>query len=150
MRRAAFFDRDGTINIDKGYVYKIEDFDFVEGMPEIIRKHNEAGEPVIVVTNQSGIARGYYTENQMACLHKEINRMLGEHYGAHIDAFYHCPHLPEITGVCNCRKPEPGLFLKAADEWGIDLSSSVSYGDSKRDEEASKSAGIKEFVYVGH
>lgn len=147
-KRAAFFDRDGTINVDKGYVYRTEDLEFVRGVPELIRVFNEKGYLVIVVTNQSGIARGMYSVEQMHHFHDMMNSRLREKFGAHIDAFYYCPHLPEITGACKCRKPEPGLFLRAAEENNIDLSTSVSFGDSGRDEIASKRAGVNQFYYI--
>lgn len=148
MRRAAFFDRDGTINVDTGYLYRPEDLVFVPGTPELIRKHNLQNDLVIVITNQSGIARGYYTQEDMQHLHEVMNQRLHDEYSAHIDAFYFCPHLPEITGPCACRKPAPGLFERAINDFDIDPVHSVSYGDSKRDEEASRAAGISEFIYV--
>ena len=148
MRRAAFFDRDGTINKDIGYLYRIEDLQFIKGVPELIRSYNEKEYLVIVITNQSGIARGYYTVHQMNELHRDMNRKLEADYGAHIDAFYFCPHLPAISGECNCRKPKPGLFLQAIKDWNIDVKKSVSYGDSYRDEEASRLAGINNYKYI--
>ena len=149
MNKAAFFDRDGTINVDTGYLYEPEKLVFVPGVPELIRRCNEEGYLVIVVTNQSGIARGLFTESQMRALHEVINRRLKSEYGAQIDAFYFCPHLPEITGECDCRKPKPGLFLRAMRDFDIDPAQSVSFGDSERDEEATRAAGIPKFVYVG-
>ena len=95
MNKAAFFDRDGTINIDKGYVHRIEDFEFIKGMPEFIKKYNDEGYKVIVVTNQAGIARGYYTQKEVDILHNYINEELAK-IGAHIDAFYICPHHPDL------------------------------------------------------
>ena len=148
MNRAAFFDRDGTINVDTGYLHEAEKLVFVTGMPELIRRCNEAGYLVIVITNQSGIAREMFTEAQMHRLHETMNRRLREEYGAHIDAFYVCPHLPEITGACDCRKPKPGLFLQAIKDYDIDPKQSLSFGDSLRDEEASRAAGIPHFQYV--
>lgn len=148
MKRAAFFDRDGTINVDVGYLYKPEELAFVKGTPELIRSYNEKGYLIIVVTNQSGIARGMYTVEDMKKLHKIISKRLEDEYRAHIDAFYYCPHLAEITGRCHCRKPEPGLFLKAIEDYNIDPEHSVSFGDSERDEEASQRAGITEFHYI--
>lgn len=148
MRKAAFFDRDGTINVDIGYLHDPENLIFVPGIPEQIRKHNQAKEPVIVITNQSGIARGYYSEQDMHKLHEVMNQRLEKEFQAHVDAFYYCPHLPEISGACDCRKPKCGLFLQAIKDFDIDPEISVSYGDSKRDEQASKAAGIKEFHYV--
>ena len=148
MRKAAFFDRDGTINIDTGYLYEPEKLEFVKGIPELIKEFNQKGYLVIVITNQSGIARGIFSVQQMERLHEVVNTRLQKEYGAHIDAFYFCPHLPEITGECECRKPKPGLFFRAFKEFGIDPARSVSYGDSKRDELASKAAGITKFIYV--
>lgn len=148
MKKAAFFDRDGTINEDIGYLYKIKDLKIREGIPGLIKLYNELGWLVIVVTNQSGIARGYYSKEQMESLNREINHQLKKIAKAHIDAFYYCPHLPCITGECNCRKPKPGLFLKAAREWDINLSESVSYGDSIRDKAASLAAGIHKYFYI--
>lgn len=150
LKKAVFFDRDGTINEDVGYLHKAEELRFIKGTPEIIRSYNEKGYLVIVITNQSGIARGMYTINDMETLHQVMNDRLQKEYGAHIDAFYYCPHLEEITGECDCRKPKPGLFLKAIKEYNIDPGQSVSYGDSLRDEEASRLAGITEFYYLGN
>jgi D-glycero-D-manno-heptose 1,7-bisphosphate phosphatase len=148
MNRAAFFDRDGTINEDVGYLSDPADLRFIKGVPELIRKHNEAGDLVIVVTNQSGIARGMYTEADMHELHHVLNERLEGEYGAHVDAFYFCPHHPDYSGACDCRKPEPGLFLRAMSDFGIDPALSVSYGDSERDMVASKAAGICEWVRI--
>lgn len=147
-RKAAFFDRDGTICKDTGYAYDPDDIRFIAGMPEKIREYNENGYLVIVITNQSGIARGFYTEEQMRLFHESMNRRLEKEYGAHIDDFYFCPHLPEITGECECRKPKPGMFLKAISEYNIDPKQSVSYGDSDRDEIASRAANIEQFFRV--
>lgn len=148
MNRAAFFDRDGTINVDIGYLREPEKLVFVPGVPELIRRCNEAEYLVIVITNQSGIARGMFTETQMHRLHEAMNRRLKDEYGAHIDAFYFCPHLPEITGECDCRKPKPGLFLQAIKEYDIDPKLSLSFGDSERDETATHAAGIPHFQYI--
>lgn len=148
MKKAAFFDRDGTINVDIGYLYKPEDLEFVKGTPELIRFYNEKGYLVIVVTNQSGIARGMYNVEDMEHLHEVMNERLMNEYGAHIDAFYHCPHLEALSGECDCRKPKPGLFLKAMRDYNIDPEMSVSYGDSSRDKVASYAAGITEFHYI--
>ncbi len=141
MNKAAFFDRDGTINVEVNYLYKIEDFRFIDGMPELIKKYNDEGYIVIVVTNQAGIARRYYTEEDMHKLHKHINQEL-EKIGAHIDAFYFCPHHPDITGVCKCRKPKPGMIEQAIKDFNIDVSKSILYGDKPWDIEAGESCGI--------
>ena len=141
MNKAAFFDRDGTINVEKNYLYKVEDFEFIEGIPELIKKYNDEGYIVIVVTNQAGIARGYYTEEDMNILHRYINEQLAK-IGAHIDAFYFCPHHPDITGECNCRKPKTGMLEKAIKDWDIDVSQSILYGDKPWDIVAGKKCGI--------
>lgn len=146
MNKAAFFDRDGTINIEKNYLYKVEDFEFIKGIPELIKKYNDEGYVVIVVTNQAGIARGYYTEEDMNILHRYINEQLAK-IGAHIDAFYFCPHHPDITGECNCRKPKTGMLEKAIKEWNIDVTESILYGDKPWDIEAGEKCGIRS-IYV--
>ena len=148
-RSAAFFDRDGTINVNYGHVYKPADLTFVEGTPEVIRKYNDAHIPVIVVTNQAGIAKGMYTEADMHRFNSYMNRCLREKYNAHIDAFYFCPHHPDYTGECDCRKPKPGMFFRAAKEWNIDLSKSIMYGDKESDKQAAERAGISRFVWIG-
>ena len=146
--KAAFFDRDGTINVNYGHVYKIEDLTFIPGVPEIIRGYNRENIPVIVITNQAGIAKHLYTEDDMHRFNSYMNRELQRLYGAHIDAFYFCPHHPDYTGECNCRKPKPGMILKAAKDWNIDLSLSVMYGDKESDREAALNAGVGQFIWI--
>lgn len=148
-RSAVFFDRDGTINVNYGHVYRPADLTFVEGTPEVIRKYNDAHIPVIVVTNQAGIAKGMYTEADMHRFNSYMNRCLREKYNAHIDAFYFCPHHPDYTGECDCRKPKPGMFFRAAKDWNIDLSKSIMYGDKESDKQAAEQAGIPRFVWIG-
>lgn len=145
MARAAFFDRDGTINVDVHYLHKKEDLVFIEGMPQFIRKWNEWGFLVIVVTNQAGIARGYYTEEQMHALHRYMNEKLSE-FGAHIDAFYFCPHHPDITGPCGCRKPQTGMLDRAVSDFNIDPARSILFGDQAWDIEAGRRLGIPSFL----
>lgn len=142
MNKAAFFDRDGTINKDTKYLFKAEELLFIDGMPEFIKKWNQWGYLVIVITNQSGIARGYYTKEDMDKLHLYMNSELKK-IGAHIDAFYYCPHHPDITGPCNCRKPATGMLEQAIDEWNIDPLQSVLFGDKKSDIEAAEKCGIR-------
>lgn len=148
MRAAAFFDRDGTINVNFGHVYRLEDLVFVPGVPEIIKGYNDAGTPVIVVSNQAGIAKGLYTEQDMYRFNEYLNDQLREQYGAHIDAFYFCPHHPDFTGPCKCRKPEPGLLFQAAKDWNISLSDSVMYGDKESDCVAAERAGVGTFHFL--
>lgn len=146
-RKTVFLDRDGTINTEKNYLYKIEDFEFIEGVPEAIARLKQQGYCVIVVTNQAGVARGYYKEEDVKKLHQYINSKL-EKWGTKIDAFYYCPHHP--TGgigvykkVCNCRKPETGLFEQACKEYSIDKKESWMIGDNQGDIEAGRKFGIK-------
>jgi len=146
MRRAVFLDRDGTINQEKGYLFRIAEFEFVPGTPEAIRLLNEAGFLVIVVTNQSGIARGYYGEEQVAALHSHIDGLLARS-GARVDAWLYCPHHPSGEGeyavACSCRKPLPGMLLEAAARFDIDLANSVLIGDKRGDLEAAIAAGCR-------
>ena len=148
MRKAAFFDRDGTININYGHVFRIEDLAFVPGVPEIIKGYNDQSIPVIVVSNQAGIAKGLYTVADMRRFNAAMNERLQKEYGAHIDAFYFCPHHPDFTGDCNCRKPKPGMILQAAKELNISLPDSVMYGDKDSDRQAAENAGIGVFLHI--
>ena len=154
MNKAVFLDRDGVINEDLGYVHKHEDFLFVDGIFEFCRAAQEKGYLLIVVTNQSGIARGYFTEGEFDRL---TEWMLGEFTsrGIRIDRVYYCPYCPD-NGIGNykCdsydRKPNPGMILKARDELGIDLSQSVLVGDKDSDIMAGQEAGVgKIFVLKG-
>lgn len=153
MNKAIFLDRDGTLNIEKNYLYKKEDFEFIKGMPEAIKKWNELGYKVVVVTNQSGVARGYYTEKDVVNLHTYINDLLMES-GAHIDAFYYCPHHP-IYGIgkykveCNCRKPNIGLFIKAIKDFDINVDKSFFFGDKESDLKAGVNLGITFYLVDG-
>lgn len=145
MQRGVFLDRDGTINREIGYLYKIEDFEFLPGVPEAIRLLNENGYQVVVVTNQAGIARGYYRENDVVLLHDYINGEL-QKAGARIDAFYFCPHHPTAgqgpyRTDCDCRKPKPGMILKAGNDLGIDPARSFMIGDKNDDLLAGRLAG---------
>ena len=144
MRRAVFLDRDGTINIEKDYLYQVNDFEFIPGVPEAIRLLNQAGIMVVVVTNQSGVARGYYTEDDVLNLHRHIAKEL-ERDSAHVDAWLYCPHHPDGRGSyalpCNCRKPLPGMLQEAAARYDIDLENSVIIGDKLADVKAGMAAG---------
>lgn len=146
-RKAVFLDRDGTINVEKDYLYKVEDFEFIPGAPEAIRAFKNAGYLVIVVTNQSGVARGYYSLEDVNKLHDYIQGELAKH-GAVIDAFYVCPHHPkdgrgDYVRKCECRKGEPGMLLQAATEHAIDLGQSYMIGDKLADIEAGVTAGCQ-------
>jgi len=145
MKKALFLDRDGTINVDIGHLHRIEDFKFVEGVPELIKKYNDKNYKVIVITNQAGIAKKYYTEGDMHRLHVYINEELKK-IGAHIDAFYFCPHHPDFTGECDCRKPKPKMILQAAKDFNIDLKKSILIGDKDSDIKAGATAGVEKLI----
>lgn len=146
MNRAVFLDRDGTINVEKDYLYRVEDFEFIPGVPQAVRMLNEAGFLVVVVTNQSGVARGYYTEEDVDILHRHISAELAK-TGSRVDAWYYCPHHPSGRGSyslpCHCRKPLPGMLREAARRHGIDLAASVMIGDKLADVEAGIAAGCR-------
>lgn len=138
-KKAIFLDRDGTINIDKGYVYKINDFEFINKVPEALKKLKDKGYLLIVVTNQSGVARGYYKEVDIVNLHNFVNNILWKRFCVKIDKFYYCPHhengiVNEYRIKCKCRKPNPGMILKAVKDYNIDLSLSYMIGDRDTDE----------------
>lgn len=150
FRRAVFLDRDGVVNVDRGYIHRIEDFEFLPGVPEAIGLLNVAGYLVIVVTNQSGVARGLYTLDDVRRLHGHMDSELARS-GSGVDAYYICPHHPDHgyggRGVdCLCRKPFPGMLLEAAADFSIDLSRSFMVGDNMRDVEAGLAAGCISFL----
>ncbi|MBM7866702.1 D-glycero-beta-D-manno-heptose 1,7-bisphosphate 7-phosphatase [Heliobacterium gestii] len=152
-RKAVFFDRDGVINQDIGYLYKIEDFVWNEGAQAAIKRLHQAGYLVIVVTNQSGVARGYYEEAQVVQLHQWMNEELGK-VGAHIDDFFYCPHHPEAKVEayrkrCDCRKPAPGMLVRAQAKWNIDFNDSFLVGDKPRDIEAANRANVAGYLFEG-
>jgi D-glycero-D-manno-heptose 1,7-bisphosphate phosphatase len=149
MKRAVFIDRDGTINVEKEYLYLAGDFEFITGAVEAIRMLNEAGFLVVVVTNQSGVARGYYTEEDVHLLHRHIASQL-ELSGGRVDAWFYCPHHPSGRGSyalpCRCRKPQPGMLLEAARRYDIDLEASYMIGDKLVDAEAGMAAGCRSIL----
>ncbi len=143
LRAAIFLDRDGTINVEKEFASRPEDLTLIEGAATAIRRFNELGYQVVVISNQSGVARGYHTEEQVDEFHDHLDQTLKES-SAKIDAYYYCPHHPEHGDKldCDCRKPAPGLFLRAAKERQIDLTRSFMIGDRARDLVAAVSAGV--------
>ncbi len=148
MRRpAAFLDRDGVLNVDHGYAHRPEQLEWVDGAAEAVRLLNEAGYYVFVVTNQSGIARGFFDEAAVKSFHAHMLDGLSAH-GAHIDAFYYCPHHPEgtikpLAVRCRCRKPAPGMLEQAAREWPIDIGASFLIGDRDDDMAAAAAFNIR-------
>ncbi|QOP46138.1 D-glycero-beta-D-manno-heptose 1,7-bisphosphate 7-phosphatase [Sulfurimonas paralvinellae] len=143
MKKALFLDRDGVVNVEKEYLYKQEDFEFIDGIFELCRHYQDLGYLIFVVTNQSGIARKFYTEEDFEKLTQWMLEVL-KNNGVTITKVYHCPHHPEISGVCECRKPKPGMLLEAAGEFDVDLQNSIMIGDKERDIEAGLNAGLRE------
>lgn len=145
--KALFLDRDGTINIEKNYLFRIEDFVFREGIFELARDYFGKGYLIFVVTNQSGIARGYYSEDEFCRLTEWMLEKFREQ-GIEIKKVYYCPHHPDINGACACRKPEPGMILNAIEDFELDPEVCVLVGDHERDIEAGRRAGIKNLYKV--
>lgn len=149
MRPAAFLDRDGVINIDHGYVVRWEDFEFVPGAIEAMRRLQDAGYALVIVTNQSGVARGYYDEAAVLRLHEALSAHLAQQ-GVTLAAIEYCPHLPDASSAsvaryaveCDCRKPAPGMILRSAAALGVDLARSLMFGDKPSDVEAGARAGV--------
>lgn len=146
-RPAAFLDRDGVLNVDHGYVYKPEQLEWIADAPQAVRLLNEAGYLVCVITNQSGVARGYYDEAAVKAFHAHMQSRLAD-AGAHIDAFYYCPHHPDgaveaLAIRCQCRKPGTGMFEQAARDWPIDIARSFMIGDKDDDMTAAAAFNIR-------
>ena len=144
--RVAFLDRDGVVNRDLGYVHRREQFEFLPGAIFGMRQLVRAGFALIVVTNQSGIARGYYDTGAFNWLTAWMEKELAQ-AGAPLLAVYHCPHhpdgvIPSLAIHCHCRKPEPGMLLRARDEHGINMADSIMVGDKTSDIRAGKAAGV--------
>ncbi|TDQ56290.1 D-alpha,beta-D-heptose 1,7-bisphosphate phosphatase [Mesocricetibacter intestinalis] len=145
MKKAIFLDRDGTLNIDHGYVHDIDNFQFIEGSIEALKTLKEMGYLLVLVTNQSGIARGYFSEQEFLQLTEWMDWSLADR-GVDLDGIYYCPHHIEGKGEyrqqCDCRKPAPGMLLQAIKELKIDPQMSVMIGDKPEDIQAGERAGI--------
>ena len=152
MRKVLFLDRDGVINKDVSYLYKIADLQWVDGAKEALKLAHDSGYELIVVTNQSGVARGYYKETDVQILHDYMGNELFK-AGAPILHFYYCPHHKDGTVEryavdCNCRKPKPGMILQAIKDFDVDVEHSFLIGDSQRDVDASEAAGVKGYLFT--
>ena len=152
MNKAIFLDRDGTLNIDHGYVHQIDDFDFIEGSIEALQQLKKMGYLLVLVTNQSGIARGYFSEAQFLQLTEWMDWSLADR-DVDLDGIYYCPHLPdakiaEFKQNCDCRKPKSGMLLQAIQELKIDPQKSIMIGDKIDDLLAGKGANIKTNILV--
>lgn len=144
-RRAVFMDRDGTILDEVGYVNHVDRVRLLARSAEAVRRVNEAGFQAVVVTNQAGVARGYFPEWLVEEVHERLRMLLAEQ-GARLDGIYYCPHHPEVGPEayrleCACRKPAPGMLLRAAEEMGIELQTSYVVGDTVKDVEAGHRIG---------
>jgi len=154
-KRAVFLDRDGTINREVGYLDDPDRLVLLPGAARAIRRINEQSIPVVVITNQSGIARGYFGEERVEAIHDRLREKL-KNEGAHLDGIYFCPHhpegkLPEYAKSCACRKPGTALVEKAAEDLGIDLKASFMVGDHVKDMELAGNAGMTSImVMTGH
>jgi D-glycero-D-manno-heptose 1,7-bisphosphate phosphatase len=153
VRPAAFFDRDGVINLDHGYVGTPDRFELVPGAAAALRACREAGLLVFVVTNQSGVARGCFTEADVDAVHAHMRALL-ERQGAGVDDLRFCPHLPDASvaayaRACSWRKPGPGMILDLARAWDVDLPASFLVGDKASDMEAAAAAGVEGHLFPG-
>ena len=152
-RPAVFLDRDGVLNVDHGYVFRPEDFEWMAGAVDAVRRINRAGFLAVVVTNQSGIARQYYKESEFLALTRWMEKELAAQ-GAKLDAIYHCPHHiegtdPKFAIDCECRKPKPGMLRRAIMDLNIDVARSFLVGDKPQDMEAARAANLKAHLFQG-
>ena len=150
--KAVFLDRDGVINVDTGYISHSDDFVFIDGVIDACKAIKEKGYQIVVITNQSGIARGYFSEDEFMTLTEWMDWSLADK-GVDIDGIYFCPHHPEkgigeLKQDCNCRKPQPGMILSAKNHLDIDLSQSFLVGDKMSDLQAGKNAGVATNILV--
>lgn len=145
---AIFLDRDGVLNVDKGYVYKPSDLELIDGVPEALAELKRRGYLLLVISNQSGVARGKFGEAEVEAFNAALEAEVKRQGGVGVDAFYYCPHLPDGSVAaykkdCDCRKPKPGMVLRAAREHDVDLSRSYFVGDKPDDVACALAAGIR-------
>ncbi len=145
--KALFLDRDGVINVDSGYIYKIADFEFIDGIFELLKEAQNRNYLLIVVTNQSGIAKNYYSEQDFKILTAYMVDEFLE-MGIKITKVYHCPH--QDSDNCDCRKPKSGMILEAIKKFGIDVNKSIMIGDKERDIISAKNAKVKYTILLNH
>ncbi|MEO5910903.1 MAG: HAD family hydrolase [Pelobium sp.] len=142
MQKAIFLDRDGVINKELGdYVCRFEDFEILPHNYETLRTLQDRGYIILVATNQGGLAKGWYTEETLKKMHDHLEADYLKN-GIKISAFYYCPHHPNFTGDCDCRKPKPGMLLKGIKDFNLDASSSYFIGDKPTDVQAAEAAGV--------
>jgi D-glycero-D-manno-heptose 1,7-bisphosphate phosphatase len=153
LKGAVIFDRDGVLNKDVGYAYRPDQIEWVEGAMEAVKAVNDAGLFAFVATNQSGVARGYYTEADVEALHAWMNAELAKH-GAHMDAFVFCPHheagtVTPYARACSSRKPGPGMILSLLKRFPVDPARTAMLGDKLTDVQAAQAAGIEGVLFEG-
>ena len=151
--KAVFFDRDGTLNVDIHYLHRPEDFRWTPDAKKAVRYVNDHGYLAILVTNQSGVARGYFEERDVVRVYDWMNAELAKE-GAHLDALYYCPHhpegsVPQYARICTCRKPGPGLVNRACSDFAIDKTRSYFVGDTETDMACARNAGVRGVRYEG-
>lgn len=152
MTIAVFLDRDGTLNVEKGYIRKVEDLELIPGVAQAVRKLNDAGLLAILASNQTGAARGFYEVAHIDALHERLAELLKEQAGAYLDAVYYCPHLgkgivAEYAVDCNCRKPEPGMIQQAQEKFPeIEIAKSYMLGDKASDVVFGYNAGCQSIL----
>ncbi len=140
--KAVFLDRDGVLNRELGdYVCRFEDFEVLDNF-QALKILQDKGYLLLVATNQGGLAKGWYTEDELGKMHCHLKKVYGDR-GVTITDFYYCPHHPDHTGDCDCRKPKPGLLLRGIADYNLDPESSYFIGDRERDMEAAAGAGVK-------
>lgn len=140
--KAVFLDRDGVLNKEMGdYVCRLEDFHVLDNF-DALKELQNRGYMLLVATNQGGLAKGWYTETELGKMHAHLKQVYQDH-GVEITDFFYCPHHPNFTGDCDCRKPKPGLLFQGIEKYNIDPSKSYFIGDRERDVEAGTAAGVK-------
>lgn len=150
-QKAVFFDRDGVLNKDVGYLHRVEDLEWIPGAKELVASLCKKGVRLFVVTNQSGVARGYFSEEDVQKLHAFMNAELKK-FGGNIAEFFYCPHLKGAVVAaydrdCDCRKPKPGMILGAMKKYALAPEDCLLIGDSPRDIEAAEAAGIRGYLF---
>ncbi|MFX1316551.1 MAG: D-glycero-beta-D-manno-heptose 1,7-bisphosphate 7-phosphatase [Promethearchaeota archaeon] len=145
--RAIFLDRDGVINKEVNYLSTPNRFEFIPGSIEALKILKQKGFLLIVITNQAGIARGLFSEETLNQIHKKMKRILKQN-GVYLDDLFYCPHHPDFTGVCDCRKPNPGMILEAQKKYNIDLQASFMVGDTLIDIETGKLVNCKTILVL--
>ncbi|MFW9877981.1 MAG: D-glycero-beta-D-manno-heptose 1,7-bisphosphate 7-phosphatase [Candidatus Thorarchaeota archaeon] len=142
QEKAIFLDRDGVINKEVSYLSNPENFKFIKGSIEALKILKNKGFLLIIITNQAGIARGFFTKETLEVIHNKMKKILKQK-NVQLDDIYYCPHHPDFTGPCNCRKPNPGMILEAQLNYNIDLNNSYMVGDTLNDIETGKAAKCK-------